>query len=96
LKGEHVGNKGKKKKKILPPPPKTQKKKKSRHFECTLGLPIGCMKMLFPKLLVTIFGLAFLAWANTPIINWGYLFIGFLPEITRTGGSLILNSFIND
>jgi len=75
---------------------KEKRKKNQGTSECTLGLPIGCMKLLFPKLLVTIFGLAFLAWANTPIINWGYLFIGFLPEITRTGGSLILNSFIND
>jgi hypothetical protein len=28
------------------------------------------MKSLFPKLFVIIF-----AWANTPIINWGYLFL---------------------
>jgi len=34
-----------------------------------LSLPIGCMKFLFPKLLVT----PLLAWANTPIIDWGYL-----------------------
>jgi hypothetical protein len=53
---EHVGNKGKKKKNP-PLPPQNLKGKKSRHFECMLGLPIGCMKFLFPKLLVTIFGL---------------------------------------
>jgi hypothetical protein len=42
-----------------PPPSPTQnlKENKSRHFECMLNLPIGCMKFLFPKLFVTIFGL---------------------------------------
>jgi hypothetical protein len=30
------------------PAPKL-KRKKSRHFECMLSLPIGCMKFLFPK-----------------------------------------------
>jgi hypothetical protein len=57
---ELEGNKGKmKKKKSSPcPTPKTFKNKtKSRYFECMLSLPIGCMKFLFPKLLVTIFGL---------------------------------------
>jgi hypothetical protein len=34
-----------------------EKEKKSRHFECILSLTIGCMKFLFPKLFVTIFGL---------------------------------------
>jgi hypothetical protein len=33
------------------------KRKKSRHFECMLSLPIGCMKFLSPKLFITIFGL---------------------------------------
>jgi hypothetical protein len=36
---------------------KGKKKKNQRHFECMLSLPIGCMKFLFPKLLVTIIGL---------------------------------------
>jgi hypothetical protein len=43
--------------KILPQPapaPKSFKTKKSRHFECMLSLPIGCMKFLFPKLFITI------------------------------------------
>ncbi len=42
-----------------PLPPKTQnlKENKPRHLECMLSLPIGCMKFLFPKLFVTIFGL---------------------------------------
>jgi hypothetical protein len=43
--------------KILPqlaPAPKSFKTKKSRHFECMLSLPIGCMKFLFPKLFITI------------------------------------------
>ncbi len=56
-----LGTKGKMKK-ILPLPPfsPTQNlkgKKKSRHFEFMLSLPIGWMKFLFPKPLVTIFGL---------------------------------------
>jgi hypothetical protein len=44
---EHVGNKGKNKE-ILPPP------KKTGPF---MSLLIGHMKLLFPKLFVTIFGL---------------------------------------
>jgi hypothetical protein len=40
-----------------PAPTQNLKEKKSRHFECMLSLPIGCMKFLFPKLFVTIFGL---------------------------------------
>jgi hypothetical protein len=39
------------------PPPQNLKEKKLRHFECMLNIPIGCMKFLFPKLFVTIFGL---------------------------------------
>jgi len=31
--------------------------KKSRYFECMLSLPIDCMKFLFSKLFITIFGL---------------------------------------
>jgi hypothetical protein len=47
-----------KKKPPPPPPPQANlKEKKSRHFECMLSLPIGCMKFLFPKLFGTIFGL---------------------------------------
>jgi len=38
-------------------PTQNLKEKKSRHFECMLSLPIGCIKFLFPKLFVTIFGL---------------------------------------
>jgi hypothetical protein len=45
------------KKILLPTHPKLKGKIKSRHFECMLSLPIGCMKFIFPKLLVTIFGL---------------------------------------
>jgi hypothetical protein len=43
--------------KLLPPLNQKHKRKKSRHFECMLSLPIGCMKFLFPKLFGTIFGL---------------------------------------
>jgi hypothetical protein len=44
------------KKEKNPSPTKNFKEKKSRHFECMLSPPIGCMKFLFPKLFV-IFGL---------------------------------------
>jgi hypothetical protein len=62
---EHIGNplgtcweRRKNEKNPLPHPaaPKL-KSKKSRHFECMLSLPIGCMEFLFPKLFVTILGL---------------------------------------
>jgi hypothetical protein len=36
---------------------KEKKEMKSRHFECMLSLCIRCMKFLFPKLFITIFGL---------------------------------------
>jgi hypothetical protein len=46
--------------KKIPPLPLTPtqnlKEKESRHFECMLSLPIGCMKFLFPELFITIFG----------------------------------------
>jgi hypothetical protein len=38
-------------------PTSPQKEKTKAHHECMLSLPIGCMKFLFPKLFVTIFGL---------------------------------------
>ncbi len=38
------------------PPPKFKKKKCKAHSVCALGLPIGCMKFLFPKKFITIFG----------------------------------------
>jgi hypothetical protein len=44
-------------KKILLPSSPKLKRKNSRHFECMLSLPIGCMKFLFPKLFITIFAL---------------------------------------
>jgi hypothetical protein len=50
---EHIGNKEKNKKSRLLPPPK----KKLDTHECMLSLLIGHMKLLFPKLVVTIFGL---------------------------------------
>jgi hypothetical protein len=65
-----------------PPPqprhPKLKRVLRSRHFECILSLSIGCMKFLFTKPFLTIFSPSpFLAWPNTPIINWGYLCILF-------------------
>jgi hypothetical protein len=38
-----------------PPPP--EKEKTRANHECMLSHPIGCIKFLFPKLFVTIFGL---------------------------------------
>jgi hypothetical protein len=46
-----------KKKKTLPTPTHHQKGKIKAHHECMLGLPIGCMKFLVPKLFVTVFRL---------------------------------------
>jgi hypothetical protein len=51
------GQRKNEKKSSLPHPTQNLKEKKSRHFECMLSLPIGCMKFLFPKLFVTIFDL---------------------------------------
>jgi len=46
---------GGKKKTLVPPP--FQKEKNWNVHECMPSLHIGCMKFLFPKLFVTIFGL---------------------------------------
>jgi len=43
--------------KNIPLPLAPQKEKKWTIHECMLTLSIGCMKFLFPKLFVTIFGL---------------------------------------
>jgi hypothetical protein len=51
---EHFGNKGKNKKMTALAP---LKEKNWIVHECILSLPIACMKFLFPKLLVTSFGL---------------------------------------
>jgi hypothetical protein len=46
------------KKTLLPhPAPPNLKGKKQGNLTACLGLPIGCMKLLFPKEFVTIFGL---------------------------------------
>jgi hypothetical protein len=37
--------------------PPNLKGKNARHVECMLGPSIGCMKFLFPKEFLTIFGL---------------------------------------
>jgi hypothetical protein len=50
-------NKMKKKSPFPFPHPKLKRKIKSKHFECMLSLPMGCMKFLFPKLVITIFGM---------------------------------------
>jgi len=38
-------------------PHPTQKGKSKAHHECMVSFLIGCMKLLFPKLFVTIFGM---------------------------------------
>jgi len=40
-----------------PPSSPQLKRKKNQGIECMLNLSVGCMKFLFPKLFVTIFGL---------------------------------------
>jgi hypothetical protein len=50
---EHIKNKGKKQKTPPTPPPKG---KNRAHHECMLNLCIGCMKFLFLKLFVIVFG----------------------------------------
>jgi hypothetical protein len=40
-----------------PPHPKLKRKKKQGNLSAYLGLSIGCMKFLFPKEFITIFGL---------------------------------------
>jgi hypothetical protein len=65
LKGTIVGThleQGKNENKSFPPPPHPPsppklKEKKQGTLSACLGPPIGCMKFLFPKELVTIFGL---------------------------------------
>jgi hypothetical protein len=49
--GNILGTKEKRKKNPLPPynPTQNLKEKKSRHFDCMLSLPIGCMKFLTSK-----------------------------------------------
>jgi hypothetical protein len=54
--GTHC-ERGKNEKQSFPLPPKLQRKKKQGTLSACLGLPIGCMKFLFPKEFVTIFGL---------------------------------------
>ncbi len=63
---EHVRNKGKMKK-ILPPPTQNLKLKKSRHFECMLSLPIGCMKFRCSKTVRH----HFWPWLIPPLWTWG-------------------------
>jgi len=48
---------GKNEKKSPPPTPKHKKKKDQGTLSACLGLPIGCMKFLFPKDFITIFGM---------------------------------------
>jgi len=66
--GTYIGNPRKLKKQSSPPPNFKGKKARCDTLMACLGLPIGCcMKFLFPKESVTIFGLGS---KNTlPIIN---------------------------
>jgi hypothetical protein len=64
LEGNMLGTKENEKKKSPHQPhhplssKKNLKEKKSRHFECMLRPPIGCIKFIFPKLFIAIFHLA--------------------------------------
>jgi hypothetical protein len=52
-----LGTKEKRKKSSPFPQTQNLKENKAWPLECMLSLPIGCMKFLFPKLFVSIFGL---------------------------------------
>jgi hypothetical protein len=52
-----LGTKEKRKKSSPFPQTQNLKENKARHLKCMLSVPIGCMKFLFPKQFVTIFGL---------------------------------------
>jgi hypothetical protein len=67
------GNQGKMKKYPPPPHPPSKKKKKQSTLGACLGLPIGCMKFLFPKEFITIFDPSSYYLQRTPyfIINLG-------------------------
>jgi hypothetical protein len=61
------------KKNLFPPPPpaprptpKHKRKKRQGTLSACLGLPIGCMKFLFPKDFVTIFGMGYRPLQRTP------------------------------
>jgi hypothetical protein len=66
-----LGTKEKRKKKSSSRPPPNLKEKKSRHFDCMLSLPIGCMNFFTSKTVCHHF------WPGLipPIINWGHLFV---------------------
>jgi hypothetical protein len=74
--GEHIGNlmgthwepRKNEKKSLPPPPPKTYMEKKQGTLSACLRLPIGCMKFLFTKELVTIFGLGSYPLQRTPYL----------------------------
>jgi hypothetical protein len=60
--GEHIGNlleQRKKDKNLFAPHPNPTKlkRKEKRHLEGMPSLPIGCMKLLFPKLVGVVFNL---------------------------------------
>jgi hypothetical protein len=59
-------NKEEKQKINSPPSPTPQKEKTRANHECMLSHLIGCMKFLFIKLFVTIFGLGDIVWKKTP------------------------------
>jgi hypothetical protein len=79
-----------------PPPPPNLKGKKQCTTSACLGLPTGCMKFLFPKEFITIFGLDYLKSLAkiTPHINycmnWGYIFWFILISL----GCLTISTFV--
>jgi len=72
--------------KTLPLP--NLKGKKARHLECAcLDLPIGCVKFLFPKEFVTIFGLGYPLQRTPYLLVYCHYFgprLIALPKITLT------------
>jgi hypothetical protein len=72
---EDVGNKGKMKKKTLPLPPtpsqnpKLKRQKKQGTLYALWAFPLSAWNFYFQNR-----SPPFLGWANTPIINWEYLF----------------------
>jgi hypothetical protein len=68
--GEHIGNTlgTKEKCKKNPPPLETSKEIKQSTLSPCLVLPIGCMKFVFKKEFLTIFGLGYYPLQRTPYL----------------------------
>jgi hypothetical protein len=73
------------------PSPSKPKKPWGGDPECMLHLVIGCVKFLFPKLLVTIFGLSQWHWQNLAHIQ-GCLHLSYSPPLFITSLNPMLNA----